>query len=158
GPRLLADLLEGMKITTLPLFGFRSAKKLRCFPLISGQCALPLAMCHYRSGIHLILRRCLPVSKIACSVSWLQFRSYYVERVVLARERAVPHAASKRRNVHLALIVRIRNHAITPLEVKTRNPLPMFASIRRTPSRRFKARSIQDLGVTRINRHVIHMA
>jgi hypothetical protein len=70
---------------------------------------------------------------------------------------AVPDAAAERGDVDLHRVVRVWNHAVAPLEVVAGNAPPGFAAVGGTPSRGLESGGVQQLGISRIYRHIANM-
>src|SRR5689334_21105671 len=70
----------------------------------------------------------------------------------------MPDASPERGHVDGIRIRRVRNYAMSPLEIKARYSRPVFPAIYRTPSRGFESGSIKEIWVSRINGHIINVA
>src|SRR5213078_2894002 len=92
------------------------------------------------------------------SLSELKRRRCNIERLFLPADGTMPNASAECRNVDLIVILRIGNDTMCHLEIEALNSRPMTSSIGRAPSRGLKARGVKNVGVRRINGHVIDVA
>src|SRR5215471_426256 len=81
-----------------------------------------------------------------------------VRAPLLPIDRTMPHAAAERRDVDLIVVKRIGNHPMSPLEVESGNTDPVQTAVRRPPCRRFKAGSVDHIGILRVNGDVVNVA
>src|SRR5450631_4358595 len=88
----------------------------------------------------------------------IELRCGYVQRRWLAVDASVPDASAEGCDVDGILVGWIRNHAMGPLEIESRNAGPVFAAIHRTPRRGFKASSVQPIRIPWVNSDVINMS
>src|SRR5450755_489882 len=86
----------------------------------------------------------------------IELRCGYVQRRWLAVDASVPDASAEGCDVDGILVGWIRNHAMGPLEIESRNAGPVFAAIHRTPRRGFKASSVQPIRIPWVNSDVIN--
>src|SRR6185312_12952221 len=85
-------------------------------------------------------------------------RSRYVfGRLRISQGRSVPYAAAVCRDVDLRFVVRIWNHAVSPLKVIAANARPVCPAIGRAIGCGVEAADIQHVGVSRIDSDIINV-
>src|SRR5664279_3351000 len=92
-----------------------------------------------------------------CSLPKLQCRRGNIERPLLPADGTVPDAPAECRYINFIVIQRIGNHTMSHLEIEALDSRPMASSVGRPPGRRLKASGVQDVGISRIYRHVVNM-
>src|SRR5437899_3147182 len=88
----------------------------------------------------------------------LKLRGHNVERVIFSVHGAIPNATAESCNVDFFRVLRIRNDPMPPFEVEARYARPVLTPVLGSPSGGLKSRSIQNVWVARINRHIINVA
>jgi hypothetical protein len=67
----------------------------------------------------------------------------------------MPYATPEGSNENPVRIAWVGNHAVTPLEVEARDPMPGFTAIGGAPSGRLETASIENPRVPRVNCDVV---
>src|SRR3989442_6156006 len=88
----------------------------------------------------------------------LKLRGHNVDGVIFSVHGTPPNATAESCNVDFFRVLRIRNDPMPPFEVEARYARPVLTSVLGSPSGGLKSRSIQNVWVARINRHIINVA
>src|ERR1043165_3163490 len=73
------------------------------------------------------------------------------------RQSSSPHAAAERGHVELRVVLRVKHHAMSPLEIESGNSLPGETTVGRAPHRLLEAGGIEHRGVGGVDRHVVNV-
>ena len=75
----------------------------------------------------------------------------------IALRRPVPETSPKRGHIDHVRGLGVRDHSVTPLEVKALDACPVFATILGAPDRRFKSARINEVRIPLIDRDVVNV-